>query len=118
MSPAEFVAAALRVFSAISCMNPENTTAHPAAIAIRSRKPSGPLAIVMPNGRATRTMTVVMQTLFTASELRRPKTMAVRATGAARSLSKYPPSMSSTRYSAALPNEAASRIELGSWKAA
>jgi hypothetical protein len=43
--------------------------------------------------------------------------MAERGIGVARSLSKYPPSISSTRKSAAVPKEAASSSELGSWKA-
>ncbi len=58
-----------------------------------------------------------MRTPFTDSAISRPMTIAVRDTGAARSLSKYPPSMSSTRNSAAVPNEAASSSELGSWNA-
>ena len=55
---------------------------------------------------------------FTASADSRPSTIAVREIGVARSLSKYPPSMSSTMYNAAEPNDAASSSELGSWKAA
>ena len=91
------MAAALRVFNPINCMKPENTTAQAAVSRIRSTKPSTPLAMVIPKGSAISTMTDAIAALFNASAKRRPNTMAVLGTGAARSLSKYPPSMSSTR---------------------
>ena len=69
-------------------MKPENTTAQVAVITISSTKPSGPLAIVMPNGSATSTMADAIAALLNASANRRPNTMAVRGMGAARSLSK------------------------------
>jgi hypothetical protein len=87
-SPPEFVAAALRVFSAMSCMKPVKTTDHIAVRPISSTKPSGPLAREIPNGRASSRSAVAMAVPFTASATSRPSTMAVRETGAARSLSK------------------------------
>jgi hypothetical protein len=58
-----------------------------------------------------------MSNPFTNSATRRPSTSEMRETGAARSLSKYPSSMSSTRNRAAVPNDAASSSDDGSWKA-
>jgi hypothetical protein len=82
------VAAALRVVRAMSCMNAAKATAHSEVSTSSRRKPSGPLAIETPNGRARTTRAAVMGTLFTASASRRPMTRALRETGAARSLSK------------------------------
>ena len=56
----EFVAAALRVLSAISCMKPVKTTAQSAVSAMSRTKPSGPLAIEMPNGSASSTIAVAI----------------------------------------------------------
>ena len=112
------MAAALRVFRAMSCTNPEHTTAHVAASARTSTKPITPLATETPKGRAMSTIRAEMAAVLAASATRRPSTMALRDTGAARSLSKYPPSISSTRKSAAAPNDDARSRALGTWKAA
>jgi hypothetical protein len=84
----EFVAAALRVFSAMSCRNPRKTTDHSAVSATSSTNPIGPLAIETPNGSASSTRTVAMSRPFTSSAIRRPSTIAVRGIGVARTLSK------------------------------
>ena len=86
--PPEFVAAALRVLSAISCMKPVNTTAQSAVSAMSRTKPSGPLAMRMPKGSASSTITVAISRPLTASAMSRPITIAIREIGAARSLSK------------------------------
>jgi len=82
------VAAALRVFIAISCMKPTNTHAHSAVSRTSSRKPSTPLAIEMPKMMPSTTIRVEISTPLANSAIRRPSTSAVREIGAARSLSK------------------------------
>ena len=82
------VAAALRVFSAISCMKPTNTTAHSAVRATSSTNPSGPLAIVMPKMIPSTTIRTEISRPFANSAISRPSTSAVREIGAERSLSK------------------------------
>jgi len=86
--PPEFVAAALRVFRAMSCMKPAKTTAQSAVSAISSTKPSSPLAMVMPNGSASSTIAVAISRPLASSAISRPSTMEVRGIGVARSLSK------------------------------
>jgi len=69
-------------------MKPTKTTDHSAVSMISSAKPIGPLAIVMPNARASSTIADAMMSPLTASAIRRPSTIAVRGMGDWRSLSK------------------------------
>ena len=85
---AEFVAAAERVFSAISCMNPTYTTAHIAVSATSRMKPSTPDAIEIPKMIPSTMIAIVISTDFTPSPISRPSTSDVREIGVARSLSK------------------------------
>ena len=84
----EFVAAADRVFSAMSCRKPTKTTDHSAVSATSRTRPIGPLSMWMPNGSDTSTMSTAMRTPLHASAMSRPKTIDERGTGVARSLSK------------------------------
>ena len=86
--PPELVAAALRVFSAISWMKPTNTTDHNAVNSTTSRNPTGPLATRMPNTNESSISAVARTRPLTSSASSRPSTIEVRGIGVARSLSK------------------------------